>query len=61
MLMMLMITGSTMSMIATARTSRALGVFTLNSLSSSGDATPSMIAPPPTLMYSSPANPTNHP
>ncbi len=50
MLMMLMITGSTISISATASTSRGLGVFTLNSLSSSGEATPSMIAPPPTAM-----------
>ena len=59
--MMLMITGSTMRISATANTSRGLGVLTLNSLSSSGEATPSMMAPPPTLMYSKPANPTNQP
>ena len=48
--MMLMITGSTIRISATANTSRGLGLLTLNSLSSSGEATPSMMAPPPTLM-----------
>src|SRR5215469_15072119 len=61
MLMMLMMTGSSIRMTATANTSRGLGVLTLNSLTSNGDATVSMIAPPPTVMYSSPANPTNQP
>ena len=50
MLMMLIITGSSIRMIATDSTSRGLGLLTLNSLSSSGLATPSMIAPPPTAM-----------
>ena len=39
MLMMLMTTGSSIRMIATASTRRGLGVVTLNSLSSSGAAT----------------------
>ena len=50
MLMMLRITGSTIRISATAKTSRGFGVLSLNSLSSSGEATPSMIAPPPTAM-----------
>ena len=50
MLMMLIIVGSSIRMTATESTSCGLGVLTLNSLSSSGDATPSMIAPPPTAM-----------
>src|SRR5262245_24752705 len=61
MLMMLITTGSSIRMIATDSTSLGFGFSTLNSLSSSGDATPSMIAPPPTDMYSSPAKPTNQP
>jgi hypothetical protein len=61
MLMMLITTGSSIRMIATVSTSCGLGVVSLNSLSSSGAATPSMMAPPPTAMYSSPAKPTNHP
>src|SRR5262249_13551463 len=50
MLMMLITAGSTNRMIATENTSRALGAFTPNSVSSSGDATSSMIAPPPTAI-----------
>ena len=50
MLMMLMTMGSSIKMIATASTRCGLGVLTLNSLSSSGAATWSMIAPPPTAM-----------
>lgn len=50
MLMRLITTGSSIKMIATVSTSCELGLSTLNSLSSSGDATPSMIAPPPTAM-----------
>ena len=50
MLMMLITTGSSIRMIATVSTRRGLGLLTLNSLSSSGDATSSMIAPPPTAM-----------
>ena len=47
MLMMLMTTGSSIKMIATASTRCGLGAVTLNSLSSNGAATVSMIAPPP--------------
>src|SRR5579862_9298944 len=61
MLMMLMNTGRTIRMIATVSTRRGLGSLTLNSDRSSGEATPSMIAPPPTAMYSRPAKPTNQP
>ncbi len=61
MLMMLMTTGMSISTIATASTRCGLGEVSLNSLSSSGAATVSMMAPPPTVMYSSPAKPTNHP
>jgi hypothetical protein len=50
MLMRLITTGSSIKMIATVSTRCGLGLSTLNSLSSSGDATPSMIAPPPTAM-----------
>ena len=61
MLMMLITTGSSIKMIATVSTRCGLGVSMLNSLSSSGAATWSMIAPPPTAMYSRPAKPTNQP
>ena len=61
MLMMLITTGISISTIATESTSCGLGLVSLNSLSSSGAATASMMAPPPTAMYSSPAKPTNHP
>src|SRR5215469_472440 len=57
MLMMLITTGSSISTIATDSTRCGLGAVTLNSLSSSGAATVSMMAPPPTAMYSSPAKP----
>ena len=50
MLMRLITTGSSIKMTATASTRCALGLSTLNSLSSSGAATCSMIAPPPTAM-----------
>ena len=61
MLMRLIMTGSSIRMIATVSTRGRLGLLSLNSLSSSGEATPSMIAPPPTAMYSRPAKPTNQP
>jgi hypothetical protein len=61
MLMMLKTTVASISRIATVSTRCGLGVVSLNSLSSSGAATVSMMAPPPTVMYSRPAKPTNHP
>ena len=59
-LMMLITAGRIMMMIATARVRCGVAV-TPNSLISSGAATSRMIAPPPTVMYISPANPTNQP
>ena len=61
MLMMLITTGGGFSTIATVSTRCGLGLVTLNSLSSNGAATVSMMAAAPTARYSRPTKPMNQP